>query len=618
MTARPDKRRPLLAAILTVAAIGAALVAPVMIGARRGEPIPGSTVRAASGESVSIAAPLTLFAQPSITLERGTVTLVGPAAGESRVSAALRALVLGGGAEIVLDRAVLVIDRTDQPVPDHPVADRPAANEPEAKAAGGAAPERELLGSLASALSSLKFRSVALIDSTVVVKTVQGSEETFSNVGLEITLDRHGLLNAAGRVEYRGEPLDVAVAFTAPTDKPEAVLQARVKVKGNYIEASFHGRMAPGERAQITAENAEISISDLRSAARWLGVTWPSGPGLGQFSAKGQLAVDDRSISFEHAEFSLDGNVAAGALAATLKADRPSIEGTLAFTTFDVAPYMAPSRSYALALASDWLSDIKRPGSAAPQLLRELNADIRISAANVVNGSERLGKCAASLSVVGGKLYGEIAELELDQGGTGEGQFNVDMTGTDPRYTLRADFSGIDLETLASPQFGATAVDGAGDIHLDLNAAGSSEMEVMRSLAGTVSVTIAEGGRIGLDLEALPRVASAPPGQGWGAAAEGDTTVREFAARFTAANGVLTAADVKGTTADRAIDITGTIDVDKSAVDLLLSIANGKDAAEPGKPVGVFRVHGPWSAPAISASEQDKAARSTVPGLDPG
>ena len=608
MTARADKRRPLVAAILSIAAIGAALVAPVVIGARRGEPIPGSTVRAASGETVSITKPMTLFSSPAVTLSEGTVALVGPGAGESRVGAVLRALVLGGGADIVLDRTKLSIDR----------ASVNAAPQQTIDAAGETG--HEVLGSIVSALSNFKFRSLALLDSTIVLNTMQGTVETLSNVNVEVATDRHGAVTAKGRVEYRSEPLDIDIAFTPPPEKAsDAPVHVRASIKGNHILAAFNGRIAPGDRGQITAQNAELSISDLRSAARWLGADWPAGPGLGAFSAKGHLTLDDRSIAFEHAQFALDGNSATGALAVTLKPERPSIEGTLAFATFDIAPYFAPSRPYALALASDWLSGLKVPGFAAPSLLREIDADVRISAGNVVSGSDRLGRCAASLSVKNGKLYGEIAELDLEQGGTGEGQFTVDMTGDEAAYTMRAHLDDIDFGTLASLRAGPAILDGTGDLTLDLNAHGTSQSDIARSFAGTISLDIPDNGRLGIDLDVMPKAIGAKtPPEGWGLVVAGTTAVNQLNARFTAANGVLTAGQAKAQAGDRAVNVTGTIDIDKSVVDLVLSIANAPGAASTEKPIGAFKVQGPWSAPSVTAAEPGKAARSTVSASDPG
>lgn len=608
MIGKADKRRPLVVMIALVAAIGAALVAPVMIGARRGEPIPGATVRADSRETIKISTPFTLLASPRVTLERGTVAAIDPDAGETRVGAALQRLVLGGGADLVLDGAKLVIDRSGA-----------AESEPLPVQDGTGVPED--LRSIVRALAAVKFRSLALLDSTIIIKTGPDAATKISIVNVEMSPDRRGSVNVKGRIEFRGEPLDIGLTVAAQA-APDATLQVRASVKGEYVSAAFNGRLATGDHGQITADNAELSIADLRGFARWLGTKWPSGPGLGPFTAKGLLTLEERLASFEHAEFTLDGNAATGALMVKLGAERPAIEGTLAFAAFDIAPYAAPSRPYPLALASDWLSSLRIPGFASPSFLRDMDADIRISAANVTSGSDRLGRCAASLSVKDGKLYGEIAELELEQGGRGEGQFTVDTTGSDPRYTLRAALEDIDLETVVAPRLGPAAIDGAGDIRVDLNAAGTNEADVVRSLSGKVSLEMSEGGRLGIDIDALPQAAiAATPASGWGAVGAGSTNVSRLAASFTAIHGVLITDAVEAATEDRSVRAAGSVDIDKNALDLVVSITPtpgaGVDAG--GKALGAFKIHGPWSDPTITRSGPGKAAgTATTSGADPG
>jgi AsmA protein len=608
MTGKADRRRPLIVAIALTAAIGTALVAPVMIGARRGEPIPGSTVRADSRERVSITVPHSLFSSPSVTLERGTVALVGSDQPESRAGAALLAAAASGGANLVLDGAKLTVDATG-----------PSASQPSPGAESASVPQE--LASVISALSAFNFRSLAILDSKIVWKREQGGSRTVSLVNVEIVPDGRGLVSAKGRLEYNGEPLALDTTFALPVaGKTDAGLRVRARVDGKYVSASFDGRLVNDHR-QITAQNGEISISDVRGFASWFGLSWPAGSGLGLFTAKGQLTLDDRAVSFEHAQITLDGNAATGALTAKLGAERASIEGTLAFPSFDLAPYTTPSRPYALALAADWLAGLRIPGLSSPSYLREIDADIRISAANVMSGADRLGRCAASLSVKDGRLYGEIAELELEHGGSGEGQFTVDLTGTDPLYTLRADLVDIDLATAVAPRLGPAIVDGAGDIRLDLNAHGVSEADVMRTLGGTLSLDMNDGGRLGLDIEALPASGTQKTTEaatGWGAAAKGSTVVSRFSARFTALRGVLTTEAVEAVTDDRIVNASGTVDVDKNALDLVLSIASAPEAAGASQALGVFRIQGPWAAPAINRTEPGKAARTIAPGLDPG
>lgn len=615
MTGRADKRRPLLIAMALIAAIGAALVAPVMIGARKGEPIPGTTVRADSRESIAVATPVALFQSPAVVLERGTVALVSSATGESRVGALLRALTGGESIDLVLDGARLVVHRAGGAGPAAATADGPPVD----------------LRPVVASLSAFRFRSLTVLDTIVAVETGRGAPETVSLRNVEIAPGRNGLVTARGQIAYRGERFDIDLAFTGPeAATADAPLQIRAVAKGDNLSLSFNGRLAAGEHAQLTADNAELSVTDLRGFADWLGVSWPRGPGLGLFTARGRLTLDERSAAFEHAEVTLDGNAATGTLMVKLGTERPAVEGTLAFSQLNIAPYAAPSRPYALALASDWISSLRIPGLVSPSFLRGMDADIRLSAATVTSGSDRLGRAAASVSVRDGKLYGEIAELEFEQGGRGEGQVTVDVAGADPRYTIRAELNDIDMATVMAPRLGPAAIDGRGDVSLDLAATGSSEAELLASLTGKLALGMDEGVRIGLDIDALaapgvPATAATAtartPAAGWGAVAAGSTSVSRLAARFVARNGVLTADGVEAATGDnRIVTASGTIDVDRSALDLVLSIAPAPGAASPaGKTLGAFRIEGSWDAPAITRTGSGRAAGAATPvGRDPG
>ena len=610
MTGKADRRRPLIVLSVLMAVIGAALIVPVLIGARQGEPIPGSTVRAESRDAVAVTSPVTLFVAPAITLDRGTVSLAAGSEDESGVGAVVRALVMGRGVDLILDDARFTVDSAQA-----------QADETPATADGNLS---EALASVVSTLTDFRFRNLRLSDATVVVLTGDGERETFSRIDADLAKDRSGLVTAKGRLAYRGERLDFDLAFTPPPQDVAEPVDIRLNVKGKYLSFAFNGRMPPGERSRIVADNAELSISDVRGTAGWLGASWPAGPGLGPFTAKGELALDQRALSFANAKITLDGNAASGTLALMYAGERPSIEGTLAFATFDVAPYATQARPTAIARATGFLSSLGIPGLADSSLVNEIDADLRISAASVTNKSVKLGRAAASLTVKGGKLYGEIVELALDQGGGGEAQFTADMTGPDPRYTLRTELSDVDFATLPRITSGPAVLEGIGALKLELAAEGSSETALIRSVAGTMAVEVREAGRFGIDVDALPSVAGALPAEGWGAAGMGTTAISGLSARFKALGGVFAAEGVEARVGSRTARLIGSADLDSAAVDFVLSLDEMPGAEKSGKPVGAFRIQGPWGAPTIRPAEPGRAAhgttskRTATAGRDPG
>jgi AsmA protein len=603
MTGKADRRRPLVVAIVLIASITAALVAPVLIGARRGEPIPGTIVRADSRDAVTISHPLALFSSPAVVLEKGTVALVGP--NESGVGALLRTLVLGGGADLVLDGAKLVVDRRKAP------------------AAPAIVPAAEELKPVVATLSDFKFRSLAILDSTIVVETDSGKEQELTLTNVEIAPAGGGVISAKGEVVYRGERLNIDLVFERSDGKaPDAPLAVRALVKSDLLNATLNGHLTLADHGQVIAENAELSVSDLRRFANWLGTSWPHGPGLGMLTAKGLLTLEEKVVSFDRAEFTLDGNAAMGTMMLKFAGERPSIEGTLAFQSFDLAPYVASARPSAFSLASNWLSAIEIPGLGSRSFLTQMDADIRLSANNVVNGSVRLGRTAASLSVKNGKLFGDVAELEFDQGGRGEAQFTADATGPEPLYTLRADLSDIDFET-AAPYLSTYLIDGSGDVRMDLTASGVSETDIARSLAGKISLDLSEGARLGVNLSALHHAVATPaPVEGWGEVGTGVTTFTKLTANLTAFRGVIKTETFEAETGDSSVAAAGSVDLENKTMDVIVSV--GPPGAAPA--IGAeadgghaYKITGRCSAPLITKAAPSKAAvASPPPTADPG
>ena len=605
MTGKAEKRRPLAVAIASLGLIGAALVGPVLIGSRGPAPLPGSTVHADSRELIAITAPLEISTMPRVTIESGSVALVGENAGGSTVGKVFRTLVLGGGSDLVLDNARIVVDGSAFPL-----------SQPATDAA-------DPLGPLVSALKSFKFRSLTFLNTTVAVTSPAGAVETVKDVNAEVVTDRNGLVKAKGRMAVRGEPLDFDIAFASMPgegkDAKDAMVRVHAEINGKLMTTAFDGRLTFGESAKITAEKAELSLPNARKTADWLGIDWPDGRGLGSFTAKGALTLRPNSVSFEHAEFTVDGSAATGALSLKSGPERPKIEGTLAFPNFDVAPYLAPTGASPLARATEWASGLRMPGFAEASFIRATDADVRISTGNVTNGSTRLGRFAASISIQGGKLYGELAEIEFEQGGKGEGQLAVDMTGSEPHYTLRADLEDIDLPIVAAGRIVPPIVEGAGDVRVHVTARGSTEAEVLDTVSGTMSLEMQDA-RLGIDIDALPEAAAASPPKGWGPAAARSTALESLVARFKANEGVLTTDAVEATAADRVLSLAGSVDIDKGAVDLVLSIGHVEVNADTkaATPAGAYRIRGPWSSPAVSTAEPRKDARSTSPGPNPG
>jgi AsmA protein len=585
MTSRGKRHRPLVkAALAALALVGLGLTVPLGGGAKHGRGLENGSVRAAARDSFSLSSPLTLLASPHLVLESGTVSLASGSGRMPRTGEALYSLLMGGGADLVLDGAALRLDRA-----------KPAEG---AADAGGV----HSLGPLVAALANLEFGTLTLREGTIVIGG-DGGDITLYEVNASIDLERKSSLRAKGTLRLEGEQLSFDVALSSPNRKGEAPLAIRASVKGDLISVNAEGRVTP-DRLQFTSPRADVSVPNLRHAARWLGASWPDGKGLGSFRATGPLEWNEGRLSFENARFSLDGNAASGALSLTTGAARPSVEGTLAFDVLDLGPYLADAKpSTTLAAASDWLSLKRYSGAFSASLIRELDADLRISAANVVVSGQTLGRSAASITIKDGKLFAELAEIELEHGGSGDGQIGIDATRAEPRYTVRGRFEAFDMGRAAGAYFGRPTVEGLGRLAVDLSGEGGTPDAILASLSGNVEIDMPEGARIGVDVDGIAKaVESRAQDSGLGAFANGVTDVDSLIARFAASSGVFTAQAVQANAGARVVTAAGTISTAERALDLTILVAGGfarENGLEPAPAAKSFRVLGPWAAPSV-------------------
>ena len=612
MTADGERRSPSLVAIAAFALIVTLIAVPMFFAGRVGAPaLQGGDVRAESRNSFTITEPLPL--STTLVLEAGTLSLVSSQAGKAQSGEALFAILSRGGADLVLDGAKLRVRQ------------RLGAGD-----GAGNVPPADALAPMAAAVAGLKFNTLTIRDAAIAFDAPGGGEETLTDVNAEVNNARKTSVQASGSFRLRGEEHTFTVAAALPHFKKDGTVPVRASVKGPLVELKFDGRYAAVDRSQLLANNAELRLADVRGAARWLGANWPSGPGLGEFTAKGLLTWGDDTLSFEDARFTLDGNASTGGLSLKFRPQHPLLEGTLAFDSLNLGPYFPERESERGRLAgmegfpSLIGSLVRFPGGATPSLIREIDADLRISAASVSLGGPALGRCAATVSINDGKLLADLAEVEFELGGSGDAQVTVDMSREKPRYALRGKFADLDMARATESHLGHALLEGTGTLDIDVAGRGETEDAVLSSLDGHIELQMPQGARLAVGIEALAQAARASPlAGGWGDAATQATRLDTLSARFLASDGVLTTETLRGAAGDKVITGSGNVNVAERTLDVIVRIAGAPAAgaaepgAEPASPAS-FRVTGHWEAPSIRpASPADKVevrpAQSSTP-----
>ena len=205
-----------------------------------------------------------------------------------------------------------------------------------------------------------------------------------------------------------------------------------------------------------------------------------------------------------------------GAPSLNLGGERPLIDATLAFHALDLTPYAEAARSRSFLFdrhTSSWSAfDLSVP------IIKHVDADLRLSSPKVTLKSLglALGRGAATITVRSGKLLADIAELELYCGKL-SAQVTANANELVPRYTLRGKIENLDCAARPGPCCSARRSSPAARRSPSISRAiGQTPAELLRRLSGKATLTMADGGRLGLDMKSL-----AHRGEGQGSAGLG-------------------------------------------------------------------------------------------------
>jgi uncharacterized protein involved in outer membrane biogenesis len=237
-------------------------------------------------------------------------------------------------------------------------------------------------------------------------------------------------------------------------------------------------------------------------------------------------------------------------------------------------------------------------------LVGAVDADLRISSDSVIVPGVTIGSSAATISLKGGKMIADVAELEIDDGTRGGGQLRIDMNGPQPSYDIRGKLQNLDIGRAAQAIFGHATIQGRGDATIEISATGDTGTSLLNSLSGKLYVTMADGGSIGLDIDQLSAAVTSPGARStWTTASTGAMSVDHLDARFAVVNGVIRTERVWATAGERAVEAEGAINLSERMLDLSLVIGDrpAADAAEDARhePRVVINMRGPWKEPSL-------------------
>jgi len=583
MKRRKHLLRPSSLALAVLCCLLFLVIAPYLVGGRHLD-LKGAAVFAASRDSYSLSSPVRLLGAPVVELESGTLSLP-QSHGLARGGEVIALLITGGAPRMILDNATFTADFSTA--------------EPTFSQAStvGVAP-------LVASFQKLQFDTLAVKNGSVRIKMADGSTLTLDDLVADVTSKPNGAVRVAGSFSFRGEKVSFDTTLGASTPQI-AARPITASLDSAMLSASLDGSLLLADNPRLLSQRAEVNIPHLRQAARWLGAGWPPGFGFDDFHAKGQLEWANRTLAFQKAALQMDGNEAEGTLSVNFGAARPAVDGTLGLKTLDLSKYLARGGAADQETEASLLTLVSSARSLAFPLIENVDADLRISSDSVVVPGLTIGHSAATISLKGGKMLADIAELEIDDGTRGGGQLRIDTNGSHPNYDVHAKLESIDLGQAGKAIFGHPTIQGRGDVIVDLTADGDSGDTLLRSLDGKLCVTLDEGGgQLGVDINQLMTAAGSPQQATlWHAAASTAIPIDRLDARFAVVNGVIRTETAQAMAGERAMKADGAIDLPAHSLDIELTIGDraragaGEDARP--APREVINLHGPWVQPTL-------------------
>ncbi|WFU33367.1 AsmA family protein [Bradyrhizobium brasilense] len=236
--------------------------------------------------------------------------------------------------------------------------------------------------------------------------------------------------------------------------------------------------------------------------------------------------------------------------------------------------------------------------------LNYVDAQARISAAELVIGDGRFTQAAIDASIDSGVLKGRFANLGAYEG-TADGDVTIDARATNPTYTLRLDLAGVRALPVLKSLAEFDKLDGKMQAKIALTSQGGSERAIVGNLAGTAFVVLQDGKILGLNVAQMIRSLTTSTLSGWQESQELSTDLSQLSASFKVDKGQAVTTDLNLIGPLVKMTGVGTIDLNTRQIGFrvepqLVMTTEGQGRA--GNPVGLgipVMLEGPWVSPRI-------------------
>lgn len=414
-----------------------------------------------------------------------------------------------------------------------------------------------------------------------------------------------GPLAVAGRVQWRGEPVDLQIESFSPA----AIVDGRasplaVKLQSPLGDLAFKGEITSSDDPQLNGD-LRVSTRSLRWADSQFGGVVPLGHLVEAFSLSGPVSLSSRGLLLPQASIEIDRYRIDGAITARFDQARLAVSGTLAAEELQLARFLRPLLP---TRGSDggWSRD-----ALATRWLEQADLDLRLSITKAHYERMPVENIAGSMQIRNGRLEIALGRAGL-HGGTIKGRLIMSPSpaGYDVRLTGQAD--KVNLLGLLNDTANITRFSGHGTAQFQFEAAGASFAELAHALRGQCQFEISAGSIAGVNLPELARRVEARP---LAAALDwrgGRTPFESITGQLTISEGIADIGTVEMTTPGARGLMTGHVFVGERRLLLDATVTSPKASASTVPSGFPLKIRGSWDDPIVGPDVDALIQRSSA------
>ncbi|MFK8033247.1 MAG: AsmA family protein [Hyphomicrobiales bacterium] len=410
----------------------------------------------------------------------------------------------------------------------------------------------QMLSSL-NARGTLGLRSGTVSQTGIGLALGEADADTIKNITANITINTLDTpIGLVGQANWRNERFEMSGQFGAGQMLVNGMGPAQLAINSNRVSGGINGTLT-----QTGDFNGDVTLEtrSLRGLMAWLNQPIGNGGGLGPFSYTGQLSLGPSAVNFENARILLDGTSGTGNGTITLSG-KPKLNATLNLQQLDLTPYISGEGSTSSAVPAGG-SNSNLPGVSGSSVnggwstevidlsgLRSIDANLNISAQEIIWDGIRTGRTAMAVALTDGILTADLTEMQLYEG-RGAGRLEVNASGETPEIGVNFDLSSLSAYPFLRDAAQFTRLEGAADFSIALKTSGRSELGLVSGLDGETRMVFSNGAIRGINIPKMVRTLSARTLLGWQSNEQEKTDFSEFGGSFQFTNGLARTRDIR-------------------------------------------------------------------------